>query len=153
MGRVVHGVDPGKGARLAREPAEPLCVGDRARGVRGQGECDDACPIRELALDIVVVDRQLVRRVRHDDLQPAVGCELHPRGDASVVVERRREDLASRLEVPCSGAGEGEVQRRHVHPERDLVRGRAEEARGVALRAGEDGLDRGARRVRGTEVP
>ena len=92
---VVDRIDPGERAGLAREPADPLGVRDRAGGVRGEGERHHARPLAELALEVVVVDGQLVGGGGDANGQPAVGRELDPRGDAAVVVELRRQDLVT----------------------------------------------------------
>ena len=96
VGGVVDGVDPRDRARLAGEAADPPRVGERAGRVRREREGDDARPLGELALEVVVVDRELVGRVDDAHRQALVGGELDPRRDAAVVVERRREDLVAR---------------------------------------------------------
>jgi len=108
--------------------------------------------IAEAPSEVVVVDCQLVGRPDDAHTQALVGGELHPRCNASVMVELRRQDLVARLEVACGGPGEREVEGRHVHAERNLVRTAAEEAPAVVLRARKDRLDRAPGRIRSTEV-
>ena len=78
--------------------------------------------------------------------------QLDPGRDASVVVERGRHDLVACREVAARRAGEREVERRHVHPERDLRGGAAEEPRRILLGAFEDRFDRPARGVWSAKV-
>ncbi len=151
--RVVDGVDPGERAGLAGKAADTPRVGDRPGRVGGERERDDARPLGQLALEVVVVDGEAVGGVDGPNGQPPVGGQLDPGRDAAVVVERGREDLVARREVAPGCAGDREVERRHVHAEGDVVAAAAEEAARVGLRAGEDRLHRPAGRVRGAEVP
>ena len=118
---VVDGVDPRQRAGLARERADPDCVGNRADGVRGPCERDHARPLRELTLEVVEVVREVVPRRDGAHDQPSVGSELDPGRDAAVVVGRAHEDLVALGELAARDAAEGEVQRRHVLSEDDLV--------------------------------
>ena len=95
VGCVVDGVDPRERPGLAGERADPARVGDAAGGVRGEREGDDPGAVRELALEVVVVDRELVGRRGDEQLEAAVGGELDPGRDAAVVVELGRQDLAA----------------------------------------------------------
>ena len=98
-------------------------------GVRGRRERDDARPVGELALQVVVVERELVGDVDEADDDADVVLELEPRRDVRVVVEPRDEHLVARRERPREGARQQEVERGHALPERDLARGAAEEGR------------------------
>ena len=106
-----------------------------------------------LPLEVVVVDGELVGRA--DDVHRRAPCRRRARPTG----RRRRRDRAAVVTISSparkSRAGrarEREVERRHVHAERDLVGGAAEEARGVLLRPLEDRLDRAAGRIRRAEV-
>ena len=155
--RVVHRVDPRDRAGLARQRADALRVCDRAGRVRGERERDDARPVTELPLEVVVVDREPVGRL--DDAARSGPCPQRARPTAR---HRRRGRAAS------SGS------RRPASKSRAAVRGsakssvvmfmpneissgvRAEEPTSVVLRAREDRLDRaagGIRARRGCRTP
>ena len=119
--RVVDSVDPRERPDLACQAADPLGLGDRSGGVRGEGERDDArLARRQLPLEVVEIDREVIGGLDHVDGQSLVGCQLDPGGYAAVVVERCRHDLVAGREISPRGSGQREVQGRHVHAECDL---------------------------------
>ena len=119
--RVVDGVDPGERACLVREVGDPPHVRDRADGVRGPRKRDDFRLLRDLRLEIVVVERAVLLAqvgIAHDEVE-VVG-ELEPGGDVRVVVEAGDDDLVAGRELAAQGPREREVERRHVLAEADL---------------------------------
>jgi hypothetical protein len=130
MRAVVDRVHPRERACFVREVCDASNVRDRPDGVRGPGESDDASPLRELAFEIVHVDRAvLLVQVGEADHEAEVARQLEPGGDVAVMVESRAEDLVARTERACGGAREREVERRHVRTEAAFLRQAAEEAR------------------------
>ena len=127
---VVDGVDPGERAHRVRELDDTADVRRGADRVRGGREGDDARLLGQLPLEVVVVEREVVRHVDEADDDPEVALELEPRRDVRVVVESRHEHLVAGRELACEGTGEEEVERRHALAERDLARRAAEERRG-----------------------
>ena len=76
-----------------------------------------------------------------------------PGRDVRVVVEPRHEDLVAGAQaVARERAREAEVERRHVRPEADLLRGRAEEARRGRARVIDERVGGHARRERSAGV-
>ena len=126
---VVHRVDPGERAHTVREFGDLGHRRDRAHSIRGPRECDDARSLREQRPELVEVEHALGVDVAEPDGQIPVVRELEPGRDVRVVIEPRADDLVARVPVPCRGAREREVERRHVRAERDLVRRRVEETR------------------------
>ena len=121
VGRVVDGVDPGERAGFVREVGDPPHVRDRADGVRGPRERDDLRLLRDLRLEIAVVERAVLLAqvgVAHDEVE-VVG-ELEPGRDVRVVVEARDDDLVACGKVAAERSREREVERRHVLAEADL---------------------------------
>ena len=118
----MDGVRPRERAGAVRELDDPRHVGRRADRVRGDREGDDARPLRELRLEVVEVEREVVVHAREADDDAAVLREREPRGDVRVVVEPGAEDLVSRLQRAPERAREQEVERGHARPERDFVR-------------------------------
>ena len=103
-------------------------VRSRADRVGRERERDDARAIRQLALEVGVVDFQIVGQSCDADGDVHVMRDLEPRRDVGVVVERRVDDLVARAQGPRERAAEEEVERGHALPERGLVRRAAEEA-------------------------
>ena len=97
--RVVHGVDPGERAGLVRELDDARGVDERADGVRGPREGDDARPRRELPCEVVVVERAVLLDLREADDDAEVALELEPGSDVRVVVEPRDDDLVALAEL------------------------------------------------------
>ena len=147
MRRVLHGVDPAQRADLVRELRDPRDVDDRADRVRRPDARDDAHALVEPVREVVVVEAQILRHVHPLDLEAAVGGELDPRRDATVVVEARDEDPVALAPVARGGAREREVEPGHVGTEDDVVGRAAEEASGVLACRREDSLDPLARLV------
>ena len=129
VGCVVHGVRPRESAGVMRELHDSLRVRQRSDRVRRKWKRDDARPVRELTLEIAVVERRVVCDVDEADLHVQVVCELEPRRDVAVVVELRDEDLVARPKGSADGARQREVERRHVRSEDRLVRLAAKERR------------------------
>ena len=100
------------------------CRSDRVRRNR---EGHDPRPIGELPLQVVVVERELVRHLDEADDDSEVVRELEPRRDVRVVVELRHEHLVAGAQRAGEGPREQEVQRGHARPERDLLGTAAEE--------------------------
>ena len=100
----VHRVDPRDRARVARERADALRVRERPGRVRRQRERDHPRSLGELTLQIVVVDRQLVRHTGDPHGQPLVGGELDPGRHAAVVIELGGQHLVAGLKVAPGGA-------------------------------------------------
>ena len=62
------------------------------------------------ALEVVVVEREVVRHVDEADDDPEVVLQLEPRRHVRVVVELRHEHLVARAQRPREGAREQEVE-------------------------------------------
>ena len=124
---VVDGVGPGERADGMRELDDPPHVRRGADGVRRQRERDDARALRELALEIVVVEREVVVDVDEADDDAEVVLQLEPRRDVGVVVEPRHEHLFALAQRARERAREEEVERGHARPEGDLLVAAAEE--------------------------
>ena len=92
---VVDGVDPRERAHRVRELDDTADVRSGADRVRGGGEGDDARLLGQLPLEVVVVEREVVRHVDEADDDPEVALELEPGGDVRVVVEPRHEHLVA----------------------------------------------------------
>ncbi len=134
----VNGVGPGQRAGAVRQLHDPRDVGQRADGVRRDGEGDDAGARGKLCLEIGEIDVTFVGDVGEADLEAEVVGQLQPRGDVPVVVEARDDDLVSGFEPAARSAGERERQRGHVGAERHLVGRAAEEAAGGLARGIDD---------------
>ena len=126
--RVVHAVHPGQRADGVRDVGQRASGGHRADGVRGERErahlgarADDLLERRGLDLQIAVAHVCSA----HDEAV-ILGAQ-QPRAHVGVVVERRDDDLVTRLQRAAEGVHEVEVDRRHVGAEDDLLGLRAEE--------------------------
>ncbi len=128
--RVVHGVDPARARRrCARARQTRFASVIEPTAFEANDERDDAHAVVELALEVVEVEAKIVGDVDPVELEAAVGGELDPRGDAAVVVEAADEDLVALAPVARRGAGEREVEGRHVAAEDHVVGRAVEEAR------------------------
>ena len=124
---VVDRVRPGERAGGVGELDDAADVRGRADRVGGERERDDPRAIRELALEVVVVDLEIVGESRDADGDVQVVRDLEPGRDVGVVVEGRVDDLVAGAQRPCERAAEQEVERGHALPERGLVGRAAEE--------------------------
>jgi hypothetical protein len=77
----------------------------------------DAGPWRELTLEIVEVEAEVVRQAGEADDDAAILGALELRCDIAVVVELGHDDLVARAERAPERAGEEEVERRHARSE------------------------------------
>src|SRR5262249_61455286 len=94
----------GSAPRLVSELAASADVDDGADRVRRVDARHDLRPPVEAALEVVQVEAKILGHVDPADLEPAVGSELEPRGDAAVVVEPRDENAVALVPVPRRGA-------------------------------------------------
>ena len=124
---VVDGVGPGERAGRVGEVDDAAHVGRRADRVRGDRERDDARPIGELPLQVVVVEGHVVRHLDEADDDAEVVLKLQPWRHVGIVVELRHEHLVAGSERSRERAREEEVETRHARPERDLLVAAAEE--------------------------
>jgi hypothetical protein len=113
-----------------RELDDPGDVGRRADRVGCDREGHHSSAARQLRLQVVEIERQVVVHARkaHDDAE--VMGELEPGGDVGVVVELGADDLVARLQRPRERPRQEKVQGGHARPERDLVRMAGEEPAG-----------------------
>ena len=102
--RVVHRVDPRDRTRGTSERADALRICERPGRVRREREGHDPRAVRELALEVVVVDGQLVGHTRGAHGHSLVGRELDPGRNAPVVIELGGEHLVTGLEVATGRA-------------------------------------------------
>ena len=86
------------------------------------GKRDDSRAIRQLALEVGVVDLEIVGESRDADGDVHVVRDLEPGRDVGVVVEGRVDDLVARAQGPRERAAEQEVERGHALPEGGLAR-------------------------------
>ena len=120
--RVVDGVDPRERPCRVGELRDARHVRQRPYGVRRPRERDDARPLAELSLEVGEVERAVVADVGEPHDEVVVAGELEPRRGVRVVVEPRHDDLVARAPLAGRRPGEGEVERRHVRAEHDLLR-------------------------------
>ena len=116
------------------------------------GKGDDARALRELAFEVVEVERRVVVDVDEAHLEALVVRELEPGRDVRVVVEPGDDDLVSFAPLAPGRAREREGERRHVRAEDRLVRSAAEELRGGQARLRDERLGAPARLVRPADV-
>ena len=79
---------------------------------------------------MVEIEAAFVVDARELHLEAAVVGELEPRRDVAVMVELRADDLVTLAPFARCGTRQGEVQRRHVRAEDDLVDRRVEKGCG-----------------------
>ncbi len=149
---VVDCVGPGEGACSVGEVGDPADIGERSEGVRRNGKRYDARPIRQLALEVAVVERRVVVDIDEADLQLLVVRELEPRRDIRVVVELRHENLISLVPGTSKGARERKGEARHVRAEDRLFRRAAQELGRSEPRLSDERLGLAARLVRAAGV-
>jgi hypothetical protein len=101
---------------------------------------------------IVEVESEILGDFDPVDLEAAVGRELDPRRDATVVVEARDQDPIALPPVARRRARQHEVERRHVGAEDHVVGGAAQEAARVGASAVQDLFDAATGLVRRAEV-
>ena len=152
MRRVVHGVGPREGAGLVRERGDAPHIRERADGIGRNRKGDDPRSLGERGGERVGLEPAIVRDIGEANLEPAVVRQLQPGRHVPVVVEPRDEDLVAFAQLASGRAAEGEVQRRHVRAEDDLVGRAAEEAGGGEARVRDDRLAADARRERAADV-
>jgi len=148
----VDGVGPGERPGRVRQLRHALDVRERPDGVRRDREGDDARAAAQLPLEVVEIERRVVVDVREDDPEVLVVRELEPRRHVPVVVELRDDDLVACLPVARSGAGEREVQRRHVRAEDRLLGPAAKEVGGGQARLRDERFRAPAGLVRPADV-
>ena len=116
------------------------------------GKRDHARPLRELRLEVVEVEREVLVHAREADDDAEVLGEREPWRDVGVVVEPGADDLVARFQRASERAGEQEVERGHARPEGDLVRMALQEAAGGRVRALDQLDGANARLVRRADV-
>ena len=79
MRRVVDGVRPRERADGVRQLDDTPDVRRRPDRVRSDRECDGPRSVGELAREVVVVEREVVRHARNVNHEPEVMCQLEPR--------------------------------------------------------------------------
>ena len=152
--RVVDGVDPGERARLVREGGDPRPRRSRCRrrsppsGNATTRVLSESCRSRSSRSSVQSSWMSTKRTV-----EAAVVRHGEPGRDVRVVVEPRHEDLVAGAQALArERAREAEVERRHVRPEADLLRGRAEEPRRGRARVVDERVGGHARRERAAGV-
>ena len=90
--------------------------------------------LRQLCLEIGVVELELVGQAGHVHDEAEIVSELEPRRDARVVVEGGDDDLVSLSQRAPERAAQEEVQRGHALAEGGLARRAAEERTGALVR-------------------
>ena len=125
----MHGVDDEQRAHRARQAARQREVIHRAERVRRRADGEQLGAGRDLGGHVVRVEHTTGGVEPHFADDGAALLEPQPRPAIRFVVELRDEYLVTGLERGADGAGQGEVERRHVLAERDALRaGCAEKA-------------------------
>ena len=148
--RVGDGIDVGQGADLVGAGDDLADRVDRADRVAGVADRDELGARRELGLEVLEVERDVVLAdVDLADRDAAIGGHRLPGRDVGLVVEGRDDDLVARAERGADAPPDVEGERRHVVAELDLVRARRTEevgdggvrliGDGVAQLAGREG--------------
>ena len=122
----VDGVDPRERTHLVRQLTNPCDVDQRPDRVGGPRESDHARALGQKRLEVVEVDRRVVAQLGELHPQAEVLRQLEPGRDVAVVIELRDDDLVAGAELASNRPRQGEVERRHVRAEDDLLRAAAE---------------------------
>ncbi len=78
MWRVVHGVGPGQRPDRVREGCQPANVGSRSDRVRRDRKGEHARAVRDLRLEILVVELEVGREPSDVDHEAEIVRELEP---------------------------------------------------------------------------